>query len=118
MPVSDEDYACTLEELRALMELRGAEALEKVARKLKYNLLIKGLQVETTYDGVEGLCRRLKTDPVNGLPNTSKELEHRRKNFGKNEIPPAPSKSFLRLAWEAMQVCVVLENYYSLCVGK
>ncbi|CAJ0568621.1 unnamed protein product, partial [Mesorhabditis spiculigera] len=70
------------------MECRGAEALE---------------QVERHYGGVEGLCQKLKTDPVNGLPSSPKELEKRRKVFGKNEIPPAPSKSFLRLAWEALQ---------------
>ncbi|CCD65358.1 Calcium-transporting ATPase [Caenorhabditis elegans] len=87
MPSSD-DYDCSISELKLLMELRGAEALEKV---------------NSTYNGVEGLCRKLKTDPINGLPNDTKELEHRRTAFGKNEIPPAPSKSFFRLAWEALQ---------------
>nr|AXS78278.1 Plasma membrane calcium-transporting ATPase 3 [Anisakis simplex] len=70
------------------MELRGADALEKV---------------NDTYGGVEGLCSLLKTDPNNGLPNDKSELEKRRRTFGRNEIPPAPSKSFLRLAWEAIQ---------------
>uniref|UniRef100_A0A915ACR4 Calcium-transporting ATPase n=1 Tax=Parascaris univalens TaxID=6257 RepID=A0A915ACR4_PARUN len=88
MTSSDSQYGCTLEQLRALMELRGAEALEKV---------------NETYGGVDGLCSLLKTDPINGLPNDKVELEKRRRIFGKNEIPPAPSKSFLRLAWEAIQ---------------
>ncbi|CAJ0931188.1 unnamed protein product, partial [Mesorhabditis belari] len=87
MSVSDE-YGCTLSELRGLMELRGAEALETLERN---------------YGGVEGLCQRLKTDPVNGISNDQKELEKRRRVFGKNEIPPAASKSFFRLAWEALQ---------------
>ncbi|GMR45473.1 hypothetical protein PMAYCL1PPCAC_15669, partial [Pristionchus mayeri] len=60
------------------------------------------LQIESTYGGVEGLCRRLKTDPVNGLPNDPAELAKRERAFGKNEIPPAPSKSFLQLVWEAL----------------
>ncbi|ULT98020.1 hypothetical protein L3Y34_005685 [Caenorhabditis briggsae] len=87
MPSSDE-YDCSIAELKLLMELRGAEALEKI---------------NSTYNGVEGLCQKLKTDPINGLPNDSKELQNRRNAFGKNEIPPAPSKSFWRLAWEALQ---------------
>jgi magnesium-transporting ATPase (P-type) len=36
------------------------------------------------------------------LPDDVNELEKRRNIFGRNEIPPAPSKSFLRLAWEAL----------------
>uniref|UniRef100_A0A1I8F1C2 Calcium-transporting ATPase n=1 Tax=Wuchereria bancrofti TaxID=6293 RepID=A0A1I8F1C2_WUCBA len=81
-------FGCTLSELRALMDLRGAEALAQVNKK---------------FGGVEGLCAKLKTDPVNGLPNEKATLEERRRIFGRNEIPPAPSKSFLRLAWEALQ---------------
>uniref|UniRef100_A0A9J2PWK8 Calcium-transporting ATPase n=1 Tax=Ascaris lumbricoides TaxID=6252 RepID=A0A9J2PWK8_ASCLU len=88
MTSSDSQYGCTLAQLRALMELRGAEALEKV---------------NELYGGIDGLCSLLKTDPINGLPNDKVELEKRRHIFGKNEIPPAPSKSFLRLAWEALQ---------------
>ncbi|CAD6195436.1 unnamed protein product [Caenorhabditis auriculariae] len=87
MPTADE-FGCTVAELRALMELRGAEALEKV---------------QSSYGGVEGLCSKLKTDPVNGLPNDHDTLHKRQEAFGKNEIPPAPSKSFFRLAWEAIQ---------------
>ncbi|VDO48943.1 unnamed protein product, partial [Brugia timori] len=82
------EFGCTLSELRALMDLRGAEALAQVNKK---------------FGGIEGLCAKLKTDPVNGLPNEKASLEERRRIFGRNEIPPAPSKSFLRLAWEALQ---------------
>ncbi|EYC38048.1 hypothetical protein Y032_0747g2019 [Ancylostoma ceylanicum] len=89
MPTSsDLEYGCTLAELRALMELRGGEALEKVI---------------SDYGSVEGLCEKLKTDPINGLPNDKALLSQRQHVFGKNEIPPAPSKSFFRLAWEALQ---------------
>ncbi|PIO54281.1 cation transporter/ATPase, partial [Teladorsagia circumcincta] len=55
------------------------------------------------YGNVEGLCAKLKTDPINGLPNDHHEIERRQHLFGKNEIPPAASKSFFRLAWEALQ---------------
>uniref|UniRef100_A0A0R3RZZ7 Calcium-transporting ATPase n=1 Tax=Elaeophora elaphi TaxID=1147741 RepID=A0A0R3RZZ7_9BILA len=82
------EFGCTLSELRALMDLRGGEALAQVNKK---------------FGGIEGLCAKLKTDPVNGLPNEKSSLDERRRIFGKNEIPPAPSKSFLRLAWEALQ---------------
>ncbi|VDK89569.1 unnamed protein product [Litomosoides sigmodontis] len=82
------EFGCTLSELRALMDLRGGEALAHVNKK---------------FGGIEGLCAKLKTDPINGLSNEKSSLEERRRIFGKNEIPSAPSKSFLRLAWEALQ---------------
>lgn len=44
-------FGCTLAELRSLMELRGAEALQKV---------------QEAYGDVSGLCRRLKTSPTEG----------------------------------------------------
>uniref|UniRef100_A0A8R1TT93 Calcium-transporting ATPase n=1 Tax=Onchocerca volvulus TaxID=6282 RepID=A0A8R1TT93_ONCVO len=74
--------------MRTLMEYRGTEAREKL---------------DAEYDGVEGLCRRLKTDPNNGLPQDKDELDRRRAVFGANEIPPHPPKSFLQLVWEALQ---------------
>ncbi|KAK6750359.1 hypothetical protein RB195_002375 [Necator americanus] len=82
------EYGASLEELRALMEYRGAEAKEKI---------------DADYGGITGLCERLKTDPNNGIPNTTSELERRRAVFGANEIPPHPPKCFLQLVWEALQ---------------
>lgn len=38
-----------------------------------------------------------------GLDGSERDIERRRQEFGRNEIPPKPSKSFLRLAWEALQ---------------
>ncbi|KAL3102112.1 hypothetical protein niasHS_003521 [Heterodera schachtii] len=80
-------------ELCSLMELRGTAALEKIA---------------ADYGGNDGLCAKLQTDPLNGLPSSAAELERRRCAFGRNEIPPVPPKSFLRLAWEAMQDVTLL----------
>ncbi|CAD6190771.1 unnamed protein product [Caenorhabditis auriculariae] len=82
------EYGASLEELRALMEYRGAEAKEKI---------------EADYGGINGLCQKLKTDPHNGLPASDSELERRRAVFGANEIPPHPPKIFLQLVWEALQ---------------
>ncbi|CAI4224436.1 unnamed protein product [Auanema sp. JU1783] len=82
------EYGATLEELRALMEYRSTEAKEKI---------------DNDYNGMDGLCERLKTDPNNGVPNTQTELERRRAVFGANEIPPHPPKCFLQLVWEALQ---------------
>lgn len=47
----DGEFGCSLKDLRALMELRGAEALSKVGE---------------SYGGTHGLCSRLKTSPVDG----------------------------------------------------
>jgi hypothetical protein len=50
------------------MECRGAEARERI---------------DTEYSGIDGLCRKLRTDPINGLPNSEEELERRRSAFGR-----------------------------------
>lgn len=44
-------FGCTLQELRSLMELRGAEAIQKI---------------QDSYGDVHGLSRRLKTSPTEG----------------------------------------------------
>ncbi|CAJ0602106.1 unnamed protein product [Cylicocyclus nassatus] len=80
------DYGCTLAQLRSLMEARGAEAI---------------VRLSTEHDGVEGLCKKLRVDPINGLHNNATELEKRRATFGANTIPPATSKSFVRLVFDA-----------------
>jgi Ca2+ transporting ATPase len=86
--MSSSEYEISLAELRQLMEYRGNEALEKI---------------NTTYGGVTGLCQKLKTEASQGLSSSETELDKRRSVYGKNEIPPTPSKSFFRLAWEALQ---------------
>lgn len=45
------DFGTTVDELCSLMELRGAEALQKI---------------QETYTDTEGLCHRLKTSPTDG----------------------------------------------------
>lgn len=40
---------------------------------------------------------------ISGLSGSPVDLEHRRKVFGGNVIPPKPPKTFLQLVWEAIQ---------------
>ncbi|XP_054574178.1 plasma membrane calcium-transporting ATPase 3 isoform X12 [Eptesicus fuscus] len=89
-------FGCTLAELRSLMELRGAEALQKV---------------QEAYGDVSGLCRRLKTSPTEGLADNANDLEKRRQIYGQNFIPPKQPKTFLQLVWEALQdvTLIILE---------
>ncbi|XP_033029992.1 plasma membrane calcium-transporting ATPase 3 isoform X4 [Lacerta agilis] len=89
-------FGCTLAELRSLMELRGAEAIQKV---------------QETYTDVNGLCRRLKTSPTEGLSDNTADLEKRRQIYGQNFIPPKKPKTFLQLVWEALQdvTLIILE---------
>uniref|UniRef100_A0A0B7B0W2 Calcium-transporting ATPase n=1 Tax=Arion vulgaris TaxID=1028688 RepID=A0A0B7B0W2_9EUPU len=78
-------YGLTVVELRELMEHRAHEGLDIVNR----------------FGGVHKMCELLRTSPTSGLDES--DLEHRRKIFGSNVIPPKPPKSFLRLVWEALQ---------------
>ncbi|XP_071084181.1 plasma membrane calcium-transporting ATPase 2-like isoform X3 [Haliotis cracherodii] len=82
------EYGLSLKELRELMEHRGSEG---------YELML------TKYNGVTEMCRKLYTSPNEGLSGNPIDLEHRRKIFGSNIIPPKAPKSFLRLVWEALQ---------------
>lgn len=47
----DGEFGCTLNELRSLMELRGADALGKIGE---------------SYGDIQGLCNRLKTSSIDG----------------------------------------------------
>jgi len=81
-------YGFTLRELRALMELRQAEGLEKF----------------NEYGGADGIAKRLRTDKENGIQgNISQEVQERQEMYSVNYIPPKKPKSFMELAWEACQ---------------
>ncbi|KAM6468169.1 plasma membrane calcium-transporting ATPase 2 isoform 6-T6 [Liasis olivaceus] len=90
------EFGCTLQDLRSLMELRGMEAVVKI---------------KDTYGDTEGLCRHLKTSPIEGLPGTTADLDKRRLIFGQNFIPPKKPKTFIQLVWEALQdvTLIILE---------
>ncbi|XP_047202380.1 plasma membrane calcium-transporting ATPase 2 isoform X9 [Girardinichthys multiradiatus] len=89
-------FGCSVMELRSLMELRGTEAVVKL---------------QEDYGAVEGLCKRLKTSPTEGLAVVQTDLDKRREIFGGNLIPPKKPKTFLQLVWEALQdvTLIILE---------
>lgn len=86
----------SVDELCSLMELRGAEALQKI---------------QESFTDTETLCHRLKTSPADGLSDNPADLEKRRQVFGMNFIPPKKPKTFLQLVWEALQdvTLIILE---------
>ncbi|CAK5042061.1 unnamed protein product [Meloidogyne enterolobii] len=104
--VNTKGFDVSLKELCQLMDMRGPNALEKI---------------NADYGGLEGLCAKIQTDPFSGLPNSSAELERRRNVFGRNEIPPLPPKSFIRLAWEALQdvtlIILLIAAIISFCIS-
>ncbi|OHT14867.1 Calcium-transporting ATPase PAT1 [Tritrichomonas foetus] len=50
--------------------------------------------------GVDGILKELKVDKINGITDNS--FEERKTNFGPNVLPDPPTKSFIRLFFEAM----------------
>ncbi|NWH98706.1 AT2B4 ATPase, partial [Tichodroma muraria] len=90
------DFGCSMVELRNLMELRSAEAVARL---------------NDSYGGVQNVCKRLKTSPVEGLSGNPTDLEKRRQVFGQNFIPPKKAKTFVQLVWEALQdvTLIILE---------
>ncbi|TRY99891.1 hypothetical protein DNTS_033998 [Danionella cerebrum] len=112
------DFGVSLDELCSLMELRGAEALQRI---------------QENYTDTETLCHRLKTSPADvserdalmgderlpgaagddwqGLSDNPADLEKRRQVYGMNFIPPKKPKTFLQLVWEALQdvTLIILE---------
>ncbi|KAM8916528.1 plasma membrane calcium-transporting ATPase 1-like isoform 1-T6 [Spinachia spinachia] len=92
----DGDFGVTVMELRELMELRSAEAVSKI---------------KEAHGDVQGICRRLKTSPIEGLSGNPVDLEKRHASYGQNFIPPKKAKTFLQLVWEALQdvTLIILE---------
>ncbi|KAJ1358332.1 hypothetical protein KIN20_016740 [Parelaphostrongylus tenuis] len=82
---------------------------------------IRSVELSTEHNGVEGLCTKLKVDPVRGLPNKASELERRRAVFGPNTIPPAKSKSFFRLLFDACRdptlIILVVAGFINLALS-
>ncbi|KAM4740731.1 plasma membrane calcium-transporting ATPase 3-like isoform 3-T5 [Anableps anableps] len=92
----DGDFGISMEELKALMELRSAEAVGRI---------------QECHGDVQAICRQLKTSPIEGLSGNPTDLEKRHAAFGKNFIPPKKPKTFLQLVWEALQdvTLIILE---------
>ncbi|CAF1094635.1 unnamed protein product [Adineta ricciae] len=82
-------FDITLDQLKELMQERGKDLMEKLK--------------QSEYNGVKGILEKLKVDGNKGLDsNNEQDLEQRREAYGRNEIPPKPMKSFLRLCWDAL----------------
>ncbi|XP_071331135.1 plasma membrane calcium-transporting ATPase 3b isoform X3 [Trachinotus anak] len=98
------DFGVTVQELRELMELRGADALQKV---------------QDSYGDTEGLCQRLQSNITDGLSGDPVDLERRYQIFGQNFIPPKKPKTFLELVWEALQdvTLIILEAAAIISLG-
>lgn len=82
-------FGLTIDQLKTVMELRGKDLLERLKAP--------------EYNGIKGILEKLKVDGNKGLEaNNEQDLEQRRAAYGRNEIPPKPMKSFLKLCWEAL----------------
>jgi len=83
------NFGLTVDQLKSLMESRGKDLLEKLN--------------SSEYNGIKGILEKLKVDGTTGLEsNNEQDLEQRRAIYGRNEIPPKPMKSFIRLCWDAL----------------
>ena len=80
------EYNVTVGQLKGVMELKNAEALEEIKKQ---------------FGSVEVLVERLKSHLQNGI--VGNDLEKRQQVFGKNQIPPKAPKSIFMLAFEALQ---------------
>ena len=88
-------FGITTEQMKGLMELRGKELMDKLN--------------SPEYGGVKGILEKLKVDGNKGLESKNEQdLEQRRAAYGKNEIPPKPMKSFLKLCWEAFHDMLIV----------
>ncbi|KAM6982895.1 plasma membrane calcium-transporting ATPase 3b isoform 3-T3 [Tautogolabrus adspersus] len=98
------DFGVSVEELRDLMELRGADAIQKI---------------QENYGDSEGLCQRLQSSTTEGLSGDPADLDRRCQKYGQNFIPPKKAKTFLELVWEALQdvTLIILEAAAIISLG-
>uniref|UniRef100_A0A914Z2N8 Calcium-transporting ATPase n=1 Tax=Panagrolaimus superbus TaxID=310955 RepID=A0A914Z2N8_9BILA len=105
-PDGHTDPSAQLDELKILMEARGAEAIVKL---------------DNDYGGIDGLCNKLAVDPLKGLPKNPKVLQHRRQKYGANVIPKGKPKPFWKLVWDASKdptlLVLILSGVVSLALS-
>jgi len=83
-------------------------------------------QLEDEFGGDKGLANSLNSDARDGVHVTPEDTSARQREFGLNYIPSAPPKTFLALAWEALQdktlialiVCALLSVTLSTAVEE
>jgi Ca2+ transporting ATPase len=82
------EYGLKLSDITDLMQLKSIEATQKIHQDL---------------GGIEGIAQKLNTNIVTGLNDITDNIDKRKFVFGRNEIPPKPSKLFIELVYEALQ---------------
>ena len=103
-------YGVTCRELKTLMALAPDDALRQLDE----------------FGGDKGLANLLNTSINDGVHVTGEDTNSRHGEFGRNYIPAPPPKSFLALAWEALQdktlialiVCAILSVSLGLAVEE
>ncbi|XP_071523902.1 plasma membrane calcium-transporting ATPase 3-like isoform X2 [Panulirus ornatus] len=81
-------FGVSTEQLRELMEARGAEGLQRLREE---------------FGTAEDVCQKLHSHPTEGIVSLPEELAFRAEAFGTNVIPPKDPPSFLRLVFEALK---------------
>ena len=99
---------------------------------IEVNELTDMMQVQLTHEEQQehlkrhgrltGLAAKLRTHLTNGLdPSDAHDHAMRAEQFGKNQIPATPSKSFLSLMWEAVQdkilIILIICAFFSLVLA-
>ena len=103
-------YGVTCRDLKTLMTLAPDDALRQLDE----------------FGGDKGLANLLNTSINDGVHVTGEDPDSRQREFGRNYIPAPPPKSFLALAWEALQdktlialiVCAILSVSLGLAVEE
>lgn len=101
-------YGVSCRELKTLISLPPDEALRQL----------------DDLGGDKGLANSLNTSIAEGVHVTVEDTNARQGEFGRNYIPAPPPKTFLALAWEALQdktlialiVCAILSVTLGLAV--
>ncbi|CAF4008272.1 unnamed protein product [Rotaria magnacalcarata] len=96
------EFGISLKELETLMQTRGHEGVK---------------ELNETYGGLSGLAQKLKTHLIHGLSGKDADLSIRLAAFGRNEIPPKPPKTFLRLMMDALQDVTLVILIICACIS-
>jgi Ca2+ transporting ATPase len=80
------EYNVTVAQLKGVMELKNAEALDEINKQ---------------FGSVDNLVSNLKSHLQDGI--VGDDIPTRTRIYGRNEIPPKPPKSIFMLAFEALQ---------------
>lgn len=98
-------YGVTRRELKTVMNLSSEDALTQLDE----------------LGGDKGLANALNTNFYEGIHVTVEDTNARQTEFGRNFIPAPPPKTFLALAWEALQdktlIALIVCAFLSVTLG-